>query len=110
MLRSPLPHSRDHRDYLYRIFNATRHFSGYRIWTLERLHMAREVYRASPTFLLRQSVKTVQEAAVFTPQSDAQEGERAGGVCQLNRATMQARERVHCSGSLVSFLTSRARL
>ncbi|HKW22562.1 MAG TPA: hypothetical protein VJO13_14350, partial [Ktedonobacterales bacterium] len=52
-------------------------FSGYLIWTLERLHLAREVYRIPPTLLMRRSVNAVPEAVtpVAAPPSDAQEQE-----------------------------------
>ena len=51
--------------------------SGYVIWTLERLDLAREVYRIPPTLLTRRAVKAAQEAMTPTaaPQSDAQEDE-----------------------------------
>ena len=49
--------------------------SGYLIWTLERLHLAREVYRIPPALLTRRSVKPAQEAVVpaTMPEPDTRE-------------------------------------
>ncbi len=57
--------------------------SGYLIWTLERLRLAREVYRVPPTLLLRRAARAAKEAVAPAPAPEEQEevtalAERAG--------------------------------